>query len=220
MGALKWIVVSICGLGGLGVIALGLMSATPARAAARAAPLSPVALRPFPGGPAIPVPAAAAKATPEPLAAAPEKNEKPVDAGTKAAEAPVDAGSKASEAAAKAVVDAGTKAPEAAAKAVVDAGTTPPVAAKAAVPKAEPAPAAAVPDGFIDLQASEAADVFIDGRKVGSAPVNGVKLKAGPHKIRFDCYDAAGNTTPGQAQTVVVPSGDTAEVNFNCPATE
>jgi len=30
MGALKWIVVSICGLGGLGVIALGVVSSTPA----------------------------------------------------------------------------------------------------------------------------------------------------------------------------------------------
>ena len=133
-----------------------------------------------------------------------------VDAGTKAV-AVVDAGTKAPEpVAAKPAVDAGTKAPE-------------PVAAKPApaAAKAEPAERPApVPDGFLDLQASEAADVFIDGRKVGSAPVNGVKVKAGPHKIRFDCYDAAGNTTPGQAQTVQVPSGETAEVNFNCPAAE
>ncbi len=69
----------------------------------------------------------------------------------------------------------------------------------------------------MDLTASEAADVFVDGRKVGSAPVMGLKVRAGNHKVRFDCYDAAGNTTPGQAQVVAVTADETASVEFTCP---
>jgi hypothetical protein len=97
----------------------------------------------------------------------------------------------------------------------------PPAPAKEPKPTPKPAepppPPAPVAQGLLDLQANDAADVFIDGKKAGASPVLGLKVKVGPHKVRFDCYDPAGNTMPGQTQTVVVRADETSEVTFTCP---
>jgi hypothetical protein len=45
----------------------------------------------------------------------------------------------------------------------------------------------------------------------------GVKAKVGNHKLRFDCYDAAGNTVAGPAQTVAVKAEAEVDVEFTCP---
>ncbi|MCA2978283.1 MAG: PEGA domain-containing protein [Myxococcaceae bacterium] len=111
-----------------------------------------------------------------------------------------------------------------------DAGalSKPPVAADAgaaprppATPKADAgAPAEPAREGTLNLRASETADVFVDGKKVGSAPVEGLKVKAGTHKVRFDCYDAAGNALLGAPKTVTVTADAEETVEFACPASE
>jgi len=58
--------------------------------------------------------------------------------------------------------------------------------------------------------------VFVDGKKVGGSPIEGLKVRAGTHKVRFDCYDAAGNTIPGTAQSVTVAADAEATVDFTC----
>jgi PEGA domain len=102
-------------------------------------------------------------------------------------------------------------------KAAVDPNKT----AKAAAPaKANPAPApvAAAPagEGTMTLQASDTADVYLDGKKLGSSPQT-VKSKAGTHRVRFDCYDAAGNTVTGAVKTVTLAADQELEVPFQCP---
>jgi hypothetical protein len=69
-----------------------------------------------------------------------------------------------------------------------------------------------------NLRASDTADIFLDGKKVGSSPVTGRKVKAGKHKVRFDCYDANGETMPGAVQSVDVAADEEKEVEFACPA--
>lgn len=96
-----------------------------------------------------------------------------------------------------------------------------PIAAAVAA-EAASAPASAQPDepageGILNLRASDTADVFLDGKKVGSSPVTGRKVKAGKHKVRFDCYDADGETKPGTAQTVEVGVNEEKAVEFTCP---
>lgn len=87
-----------------------------------------------------------------------------------------------------------------------------------AAPKPAPAPAAPPQEGVLNLRASDTADVYLDGRKLGGSPLIGVKAKVGPHKLRFDCYDSAGNTVPGAAQSVVVKADVELDVEFPCPA--
>jgi hypothetical protein len=77
-----------------------------------------------------------------------------------------------------------------------------------------------VADGVLNLRASDTSDVFVDGKKVGSSPVLGLKVKPGAHKVRFDCYDSAGNATTGAVQSVSVASGGEAGFDFACPAAE
>ncbi|HEY0880688.1 MAG TPA: hypothetical protein VGD87_04105, partial [Archangium sp.] len=93
-----------------------------------------------------------------------------------------------------------------------------PVAAKPAPEPVAAKPAPAPPaEGTINLRASDTADVFLDGKKLGGSPLLGVKAKAGPHKVRFDCYDAAGNTVAGTPQTVTVKADAEVDVEFPCP---
>lgn len=73
---------------------------------------------------------------------------------------------------------------------------------------------------MLNLRASDTADVFVDGKKVGSSPVDGLKVKAGAHKVRFDCYDASGNTLPGATKTVTVAAEAEESLDFTCPAPE
>ena len=94
----------------------------------------------------------------------------------------------------------------------------PPAAAKpsdAVVPATGGPAAAAV--GEFNLRASDTADVFVDGKKVGGSPVLGHKVKPGKHKIRFDCYDAAGEARPGVTGTYEVGPDAEKDVEYDCP---
>jgi hypothetical protein len=77
-----------------------------------------------------------------------------------------------------------------------------------------------VGEGVLNLRASDTADVYVDGKKVGGSPVDGLKVRAGTHKVRFDCYDTAGNTIPGAAKSVTVAADGEQSVDFECPAVE
>jgi hypothetical protein len=77
-----------------------------------------------------------------------------------------------------------------------------------------------VGEGVLNLRASDTADVYVDGKKVGGSPIEGLKVKAGTHKVRFDCYDAAGNTLPGTTKTVTVAADAEESLEFACPAPE
>ncbi len=123
-----------------------------------------------------------------------------------------------------AVADAGT--PAVPPPAPADAGlakppspTTPaakPDAGAPAVARPPPPPPQPVGEGLLNLRSSDTADVFVDGKKVGGSPIEGLKVRAGTHKVRFDCYDAAGNTIPGTAQSVTVAADAEATVDFTC----
>lgn len=104
---------------------------------------------------------------------------------------------------------------------VVDAGVVaPPPAPKDAGVARPPPPPQPVGEGLLNLRASDTADVYVDGKKVGGSPIEGLKVRAGTHKVRFDCYDAAGNTTPGAAKSVTVAADGEQSVEYECPAVE
>ncbi len=115
------------------------------------------------------------------------------------------------------------KAPVETAKPPSEAAKNPPAQPKvAAPPKAgaapppNPAPPAPVGEGTLTMQASDTADVYLDGKKLGSSPQS-VKARAGGHRVRFDCYDAAGNTVTGAVKTVTLAADQDLEVPFQCP---
>lgn len=225
MAAVKWIFVALFSLGALGALGMGFTSTVAHDPLLAKAPA--IALRAFPSGaigagaPAkAPEPVAAkpepvAEKTPEPVAAkTPEpvaaKTPEPVTAKTpEPAKAPEPVAAKAEPA----------KAPEPVAAKPEPAPKPEPVAAKPApapvVAKPAPAPAA---EGVLNLRASDTADVYLDGRKLGGSPVIGVKARVGNHKVRFDCYDAAGNTVAGPVQSVAVKADSEVEVEFTCPS--
>lgn len=195
MSAIKYAVAGLFGLSATGALAFAVAgSGTPRAGVTRTPP--PLALRAFPaqaGGGAVTAPAA-----PKPAAEAP--------AAPVAAAEPKPA-----------------PAPEP--KPVAAAEPKPTPAAEPKPPPAEPKPAAvaAAPkpppaEGQLNLRASDTADVFVDGKKAGTSPVLGFKVKAGTHKVRFDCYDAAGNTVAGPVRTVSVAPDTEADVEFTCPA--
>ncbi len=101
-----------------------------------------------------------------------------------------------------------------------------PAAAADAGVKAAPAVAAAAPrpppvgDGLLNLRASDTADVYLDGRKIGSSPLNNVRARSGPHKLRFDCYDAAGNAIAGQVKMITVVADEEQDVEYPCPESQ
>ena len=198
MAAVKWIFVVLFGLGSAGSLAMAFTGSGAKRSITqRTAP--EFSLRQFPtmvavaGTPktsepvAAKTPAPVAVKTPEPVAA---KTPEPVAAKTPE---PV---------AAKTPEPAAAKTPE-------------PVVAKVPVPVAAvPKPAA---EGMINLRASDTADVYLDGKKLGGSPLLGIKARVGNHKVRFDCYDAAGNTVAGPIQTVVVKADAESDVEYPCP---
>jgi hypothetical protein len=107
------------------------------------------------------------------------------------------------------VVDAGTKANAAVPATKPDAGLkAPPDRVQPPVPAGE---------ATLNLQASDTADIYLDGKKLGTSPQVGVKVKVGAHKVRFDCYDAAGNTQAGAVKTVTVAVDQELDVPFQCP---
>ena len=198
MAAVKWIFVVLFGLGSAGSLAMAFTGSGAKRTVTqRTAP--ELSLRQFPtmvavaGTPKTPesvaakTPAPVAVKTPEPVAV---KTPEPVAAKTPE---PV---------AAKTPEPAAAKTPE-------------PVVAKVPVPVAAvPKPAA---EGMINLRASDTADVYLDGKKLGGSPLLGIKARVGNHKVRFDCYDAAGNTVAGPIQTVVVKADAESDVEYPCP---
>ena len=210
MAVVKWIFVALFGIGALGALGMAFTSGGVSRQPSpRTAP--PIALREFPPMGALAnarVPVAAPEPTkaPEPVAKTPEpvaKTPEPV--------------AKTPEPVAKTPVAAVAKPPEpAAAKPPEPAAAKPPEPAAAKPP--EPVAAKAPPaEGLINLRASDTADVYLDGKKLGGSPLLGVKARVGNHKVRFDCYDAAGNTVAGPLQTIVVKAEAEVDIEYPCP---
>jgi len=73
---------------------------------------------------------------------------------------------------------------------------------------------------LLNLRASDTADVYLDGRKIGSSPLNNVRARSGPHKLRFDCYDAAGNAIAGQVKMITVVADEEQDVEYPCPESQ
>lgn len=114
------------------------------------------------------------------------------------------------------VPDAGVDSTLAAVPTPVEPAKPPPVPTPVeAAPKPPPKPAG---EGLMNMRASDTADVFVDGKKVGQSPMPGFKSRAGAHKVRFDCYDAAGNVVKGEVQSITVPLDGEVDVEYQCPA--
>jgi hypothetical protein len=139
----------------------------------------------------------------------------PVGALANARAAPEPVAEKTPEAEAAKPEPVAAKTPEPVAKSPVAAAKAPdPVAAKPPEPIVPKAPVA---EGIINLRASDTADVYLDGKKLGGSPLLGLKAKVGNHKVRFDCYDAAGNTVAGPLQTIVVKTEAEVDIEYPCP---
>ena len=193
MTAVKWILVGLFGLGSAGALGMALTTGGTARTPAqRTAPA--ISLRQFPtmvasvGTPKAPdVAAPVAAKTPEPVPEPVAKAPQPV-----------------------------AKAPEPVAKAPEPVAKAPTPVAKAPEPVAVAAKAPAA-EGMLNLRASDTADVYLDGKKLGGSPLLGIKARVGNHKVRFDCYDAAGNTVAGPLQTISVKADAEVDVEYPCP---
>jgi len=201
MAVVKSILIALCALAGVGALVVGILGglSLPAGGPLPPVTIAEVSLRPFP---------TLSVTAPQPAPSL-------TDDGGVATGTP------------QAVVDAGVAAPK---PVVADAGAPRPAAPDAGAPAPRPAPgssdagvrapppppAAPVGEGVLNLRASDTADVFVDGKKVGGSPIEGLKVRAGTHKVRFDCYDAAGNTIPGTAQSVTVAADAEATVDFTC----
>jgi hypothetical protein len=188
MAAVKWLVVILCGVSGLAALGMGVVTGVPEKRAAATASVLQVRL---PNFPELLVPSAAVAESPAVAPGPP-----PVDSAPPAAE----------EKAMEEKKPVAAQPPEAVAVKAVEAP-------KPAL-KTPPAPAA---EGLLNLRATDTADVYLDGKKLGSSPLLGVKARVGTHKVRFDCYDAAGNTVTGVAQTVAVKAEAEVELDFTCP---
>lgn len=191
MAVLKWLFVVVFGIAGAGALGLGVIEGSaPRPVVARSSPL--IALREFPTGATLaavaPTPAPAKDDDePAPLAKLPE-SPKTEEAPPKVEEKPAPVAEKPA-----------------------------PVAEKPPAPKPAAPPPPVAADGILNLRATDTADVYLDGKKLGGAPILGVKAKVGAHKLRFDCYDAAGNTVPGSPQTVTVKLDTETDLEFPCP---
>lgn len=194
MAAVKWLIVTVCSISALGLTGLGVkQSLVLSHEAPAALMVAKLSLRPWPK-PFVPGPRGPAAGAPAAAHAA------AVDAGTPAALAVV----------ARSAVDAG----------MAGVVVRPVVSAPAPVAAPGPAAAAALTEGLLFLRSSDTADVFVDGKRVGSAPVLSLKVKAGAHKVRFDCYDEAGNTVAGAVQTVTASTDKPVDITFQCPPSE
>jgi len=224
MEALKWVVVVIFSLGGFGALGMGIL-ARGVKGGLPETSLPPLALRAMPPMPDAVARAPAAPAAPEKPPEEPAKAPEPVaktpaaPAKTPESEAKAPEPAKSPEPVAKAPEPA--KSPEPVAKASEPAKKPEPVA-KASEPDARAPPPAAEPveEGMLNFRASDTADVYVDGKRVGSSPVLGFKVKAGTHRVRFDCYDAAGNAIAGPVKTVTVKADEEQDVEFTCPEVE
>ncbi len=185
------IVSAVLGLAGLGLVGAAVFAGPSAQPFSPAVAMATVGLRPLPtmSGEVT------MKAAPAPAPAVTTPKGAEVDAGT-------------------AVADAGSKAGPAANPAVPANGAKPDAGVK---PVQAPGPATPAGEATLNLQASDTADIYLDGKKLGTSPQLGVKVKVGPHKVRFDCYDAAGNTQAGAVKTVTVAVDQELDVPFQCP---
>lgn len=214
MAALKWVAVAVFSLGALGALGMGFTSGSITREPNLATPPA-VALRAFPAGNVVAAAAAPADAKkPAEVAEAAPPEPKPTEVAAAKPPEPKPAEPKPAEVAAAKPPEPKPAEPKPAA-ANPTAAAPAPVAAKPPEPKPAAAPAA---EGMMNLRASDTADVYLDGKKLGGSPLLGVKAKAGNHKVRFDCYDAAGNTVAGPVQVVSVKPDAEVEVEFTCPA--
>ena len=221
MAALKWIFVVVFGLGSAGALGMAFVNGGVSRPITpRTAP--PISLRQFPVMVASAATAKAPDVAKDPVAKDPE----PVAAKP----APEPEAVKPEPAKPEPVA---VKPPEPAAKPQPVIAKPAPVAKlpePKAEPKAEPVvkaepapkpePVAAKPasaEGLLNLRATDTADVYLDGKKLGGSPLLGVKAKVGNHKVRFDCYDAAGNTVAGPVQTIAVKGDGEVDVEYPCP---
>ena len=68
--------------------------------------------------------------------------------------------------------------------------------------------------GQLNLNASGTAEVYVDGQKVGVAPVTR-HVPTGRHKVRFDCLSGEGRKQ-GANRTVEVPPFSEVSVDFEC----
>ncbi|MBX7115581.1 MAG: PEGA domain-containing protein [Myxococcaceae bacterium] len=209
MNGLSTVMAGLFALVSLGAIGTGWLSGDTLRAekSPQFAKAADVTVREWPGLLAGPKEAPVA-----PAAAKPVEEAKPAPA---AVPAPAPVAAPPAPIAAKPATAAVPKPAPAPKPAAVAAPAAHPVAPSVAT--AEPAEAAPAEEGTLNLSASDTADIFIDGKKVGSSPVTGKKVKAGKHKVRFDCYDANGETKPGAVQTVEVGANDEKAVEFTCP---
>ena len=220
MAALKWIFVVVFGLGSAGALGMAFVNGGVSRPITpRTAP--PISLRQFPvmvASAATPKAPDVAKdpvaKDPEPVAAKPEPEAvKPEPVAVKPPE-PVAAKPQPVVVAKPAPV---AKPPEPKPEPKAEPKAEPVVKAE---PAPRPEPVAAKPaaaDGLINLRATDTADVYLDGKKLGGSPLLGVKAKIGNHKVRFDCYDAAGNTIAGPVQTIAVKGDGEVDVEYPCP---
>jgi outer membrane biosynthesis protein TonB len=222
MAALKWAVVGICSLGALGALAMGFLEGG-ARGGAPKAELVALAMRPLPampGGLSAPTEPAAKPA--EPAAKPAEPAAKPAEPAPKPAEPapkPAEPAAKPAEPVAK-PAEPVAKPAEPVAKPAEPAPKPAEPSPKPVAAKPPPPAAAPAGDGVLNMRASDTADVYVDGKKVGGSPLTGFKAKAGSHRVRFDCYDAAGNAIAGPVKTVTVKADEEQEVDFTCPEPE
>lgn len=211
----------VVALAAAAALAAAVLEAPRASASATYPVVEPLVLRPMPRS-TVATPGArapAARAQPAPLEAAVDTpSAEKQETRAVGAEAPAPAGA--------AALDAGAPTPMATPAPIPSPAPTPgpaPVSTRAPRPptvgaKPEPAPRTAPPagEGVLNLEASGTADVYVDGKKVGTSPVVGVKARAGAHKVRFDCYDAAGNAVTGEVKAITLAPGEELDVEYTC----
>ena len=70
-------------------------------------------------------------------------------------------------------------------------------------------PGQAASEGTLDITASLAADVVIDGKKVGRTPLRGIKLPAGSHKVTLT------SGTQSRIKTIEIRAGKTEKLTVS-----
>lgn len=89
-------------------------------------------------------------------------------------------------------------------------------AAATAAPKEPAPPPKDVELGSLTLVANAEAEVWIDGRLVGKAPVEGRQVPEGRHRVRFDCIFPEGKLK-GAERKVEVQAFSEVSVEYECP---
>ncbi|MFL5322231.1 MAG: PilZ domain-containing protein [Myxococcaceae bacterium] len=69
--------------------------------------------------------------------------------------------------------------------------------------------------GTLTLSADLPATVYVNGKKVGNAPISGVKVNPGKISVRFDCV-VEDVRVKGKTKTVNVAPNGTAKVEYSC----